>query len=159
MDAQVSSPLTVQIILTIATFGFAGIPVIADFNKTHATNPLWVGHARYHVVWQVLSYVLIGALALYLIWVPSQDAFFRLNLAALLGFAVYGGFFGAYLTMPMYSGKHADPDREEVFNRRQYFGLLRVYDRIDRRRIFDARLIAFAIESRTPPAHAGIRIE
>lgn len=108
MESQADSFLTVQIILTIATFGFAGIPVIADFNKTHATNPLWVGHARYHVVWQVLSYVLIGVLALYLIWTPGDDFFFRLNLAALLGFAIYGGFFGAYLTMSMYSGKSHD---------------------------------------------------
>jgi hypothetical protein len=40
----------------------------ADFNATHATNPLWTPHARFHVVWQVLSQAGVSILILYLLW-------------------------------------------------------------------------------------------
>ena len=100
--------LSVQILLTVVTLGYSLIPCLADFNETHATNPLWTGHARYHVVWQVMSYVFIALGVLYLIWAPSDDAFFRLNLAGYCAIAVYGGFFSALLFMPLYRGKTAD---------------------------------------------------
>jgi hypothetical protein len=43
--------LAIKILLTIATLGYSAIPGIFDSNNTHATNPSWTGHARYHVVW------------------------------------------------------------------------------------------------------------
>lgn len=102
--------MLVRVLLTMITLGFSLIPVLADFNKTHATNPLWTGHARYHVVWQVLSYVFIAAISLYLIWGPPIDATgsLGLRLAAALAFAVYGGFFGALFSMRMYDGRTYD---------------------------------------------------
>jgi hypothetical protein len=100
--------LTTQILLTVATLGYSLIPSIADFNKTHATNPLWTGHARYHVVWQVSSYIILGLGVLYLIWAPSEDYVFRMKLAGCCGIAVYGGFFTALFTLRMYDGRIAD---------------------------------------------------
>jgi hypothetical protein len=56
-----------RVLLTVATTGYGLLTVEADFNKTHATNPLWIGHARFHVVWQIASYAGFGAIALWLI--------------------------------------------------------------------------------------------
>ena len=45
--------ITARILLTLAALAFSAITVVADLNKTHAANPLWTPHARFHVVWQV----------------------------------------------------------------------------------------------------------
>jgi hypothetical protein len=101
--------LAARILLTIIILGFSLIPVLADFNKTHATNPLWTGHARYHVVWQVLSYVFLAAIALYLLWAPvDPSGGIGMKLAAAIAFAIYGGFFGALFSMPLYGGRTYD---------------------------------------------------
>jgi len=64
------------------TIGYGGITILADINKTHATNPAWTPHARFHVVWQVASYAGIGLTALALIWTPGPATVARLYLAA-----------------------------------------------------------------------------
>ena len=56
--------LVARILFTLMTAGWALLTVVADFNKTHATNPQWTPHARFHVVWQISSYVGLGVLAL-----------------------------------------------------------------------------------------------
>ena len=38
--------LIARALLTLNTLGYSLVPVFADFNKTHATNPLWTPHAR-----------------------------------------------------------------------------------------------------------------
>ena len=66
--------LLARILFTLMTAGWAVATVIADFNKTHATNPKWTPHARFHVVWQISSYVGFGLLAFALIWWPGPLA-------------------------------------------------------------------------------------
>jgi len=100
--------LVARILLTLNTLGFSLGPAIADFSKTHATNPLWTPHARFHVVWQVLSYCGIGLISLGLIWIGGPTASLRLWLAWGLALAVYAGFFATVFSMPMYGGKVAD---------------------------------------------------
>ena len=100
--------LWAQIVLTLVTLGYSLVPARADLNRTHATNPLWTGHARYHVVWQVGSYVGVALVALFLIWAPGPFALARLLLAACLAGAAYGGFFVALASMPRYAGRLAD---------------------------------------------------
>ena len=62
--------LAVKILLTIVTLGYSLIPALADLNKTHATNPRWTGHARFHCVWQVVSYIILAIAMLAIIWFP-----------------------------------------------------------------------------------------
>lgn len=99
--------LTAKILLTLATLGYSAIPALFDSNNTHATNPSWTGHARYHVVWQVSSYVYIALIALYLIWFSGTDTW-PLWLAALLAAAAYGGFWTAALFKSVYGGRYVD---------------------------------------------------
>lgn len=100
--------LVAQILLTLATIGYGLVTIKADFNATHATNPLWTGHARFHVVWQILSYAGIAVIALALIWWPAPMAVERLYLAGALAAAVYGAFFIAVVARPIFGGKLYD---------------------------------------------------
>lgn len=95
--------LAAKILLTIASLGYSAIPGLFDFNETHATNPSFVGHARFHIVWQVSSYILIGLFALILIWSAGTDTR-PLWLATLLAVFVYAGFWIAVVTRGMYAG-------------------------------------------------------
>ena len=86
--------LTAKILLTVATLGYSAIPFAFDSNKTHWFNPSWTRHARFHCVWQVMSYVYIGLLSLFLIWSPGA-AFWHIWIAAILAGCAYGGFWTA----------------------------------------------------------------
>ena len=92
--------LLARVLLTLTTAGYAFVTVLADFNKTHATNPQWTPHARFHVVWQISSYAGFGLLALALIWWPGQLALERLYLVAVMATIVYAAFFVALIPPP-----------------------------------------------------------
>ncbi len=100
--------LLARVLLTLVTIGYGFITVLADFNKTHATNPKWTPHARFHVVWQISSYVGFGIMALVLIWTPGPYAIERLYLAAAMAAIVYAAFFVAIFSMPIYGGAAYD---------------------------------------------------
>jgi hypothetical protein len=109
MDPSYDHDLLARILLTLMTAGYGLLTVNADFNRTHATNPLWTPHARFHVVWQISSYVGFGLLAFALIWVPGPLYVERFYLVCAFGLVVYGAFFAAFfaafLAMPVYGGK------------------------------------------------------
>lgn len=104
MDAVTDGNLIARILLTVATLGYGLVTIKADFNATHATNPEWTPHARFHVVWQILSYSGIAVIALCLIWFDGPLPRERLYLAAALALAVYGAFFLTALGRPLYGG-------------------------------------------------------
>ncbi len=107
--------LVARILFTLMTVGWGVLTVVADFNKTHATNPAWTPHARFHVVWQILSYVGFGLLAFVLIWWPGPLATERLYLVAIMGSIVYGAFFIALIAMPIYGGAAYDKNGYQPF--------------------------------------------
>ena len=107
--------LIAKILLTLTTAGWAFATVLADFNATHATNPKWTPHARFHVVWQISSYVGFGVLALALIWWPGPLALERLYLVALMSAIVYAAFFAALIAMPVYGGRAYDENGYQPF--------------------------------------------
>jgi hypothetical protein len=107
--------LVARILLTLMTAGWSLGTVLADFNKTHANNPDWTPHARFHVVWQICSYSGFGLLNLALIWWPGPLALERLYLAALIGTVVYAAFFVALFAMPIYGGAAYDNNGYEPY--------------------------------------------
>ncbi|MBJ9999701.1 hypothetical protein IBT47_17485 [Erwinia sp. S43] len=94
--------LTLQVLLTICTLGYSVIPSIFDSNETHMTNPKWVPHARFHVVWQVCSYIGFALVALWAIWGADFEG--HLWLAAAMSASAYGGFFTAVFARRGYGG-------------------------------------------------------
>jgi Family of unknown function (DUF6640) len=107
--------LLARVLFTLATIGWGVLTVFADFNKTHAANPKWTPHARFHVVWQISSYVGFGLLALALIWAPGPFALERLYLAAIFSAIVYAAFFIALAAMPLYGGAAYDKNGYQPF--------------------------------------------
>lgn len=107
--------LLARVLFTLATLGWAALTVVADFNRTHATNPKWTPHARFHVVWQISSYVGFGLLALALIWWPGPLATERLYLVAVMSAIVYVAFFAALAAMPLYGGAAYDDNGYQPF--------------------------------------------
>jgi hypothetical protein len=107
--------LVARILFTLVTGGWALLTVVADFNKTHATNPQWTPHARFHVVWQISSYVGFGLLAFALIWWPGRFAAERLYFVAAMGTVVYAAFFAALIAMPIYGGAAYDKNGYQPF--------------------------------------------
>lgn len=100
--------LTVKLLLTFVTLGYSAIPSFFDFNETHATNPSWTGHARWHVVWQVSTFNYLAIMSLVLIWTAgSNTSQFWVPICTAL-FA-YGGFWTAFLTRNLYGGVLQDP--------------------------------------------------
>lgn len=97
--------IAAKIFLTVLTLGYSLETVLADFNKTHATNPLWAPHARFHVVWQVLSYNLIGLLMLVLLWAPGPYEAPRVWLVWAVAACVYVSFFATLFSMSLYAAR------------------------------------------------------
>jgi hypothetical protein len=89
--------------------GIQGIAMVAiDLNRTHATNPRWVGHARFHVVWQTLTMALLAAVELGLLWrgyVGEERGFY---LAMLLAGLSPVAFLGSCATRRGFGGTLSD---------------------------------------------------
>ncbi len=103
-----SSHLPARILITIATVGYGIATVFVDFNKTHATNPAWTPHARFHVVWQIASYFGIAIIVLGLTWLPGPSETGRLYLAGALGVVILASFYVAMLARSLYGGALKD---------------------------------------------------
>jgi hypothetical protein len=100
---------TVRILLTIVAFEFFG-PSVRDFNATHAFNPEWVGHARFHLIWQLAFMAFSGVANLYLIWSRRPGDLRQLWLSVWWqGFNI-GAFWVACLLVPVYGGAITLPD-------------------------------------------------
>lgn len=102
--------LSGKILLTLATAMYTFVPPIVDLNKTHATNPLWVSHARFHVVWQTMIMLGIGLLSIYLLWFSEIGSVFSIDLAFILGLIVLGSFVINVGAKKLYAGTLSDPN-------------------------------------------------
>ncbi|HEV2485772.1 MAG TPA: hypothetical protein VGT08_09590 [Terracidiphilus sp.] len=88
-----------------------GLATLAiDLNRTHATNPEWPGHARFHLVWQTAAFAVLAALEVLLVLAtgPLQDQ--RFYLAAILAGVPMLGFFAAFIAHGLYKGTLSDPN-------------------------------------------------
>ena len=110
MSASSTAAYTGKILMTVATAIYGLFPPLADFNPTHALNPLWPGHARYHVVWQVIITFWLAVLGLYLLWTTSAERESATRISFLLGLIVLGGFLCDAAVRHLYGGALTDPN-------------------------------------------------
>lgn len=97
-------------IVTAIAAGQGIAPVFIDLNRTHATNSLWPGHARFHLVQQVFTLLPLSIIEVALIWCPGPALAQRFYLAALLTATPLAGFLVATLARSGYRGALYDPN-------------------------------------------------
>src|SRR4051812_44742307 len=83
--------------------------VILDLNRTHAAHPQWLGHARFHVVWQTVTAVVLAIVEVWLVWSRGPLVSERFYVTAILASAPMAGFFGALVSRHVYGGTLSDP--------------------------------------------------
>ena len=104
--SNLESIFIAKVILSALCLGLTLIAPLIDFNESHATNPLWTGHARFHLVWQVNALVASGILVLFLLWViPSA---MNLLISLIILYVWLLSFMFALIFMPIYDGKLND---------------------------------------------------
>ena len=84
--------------------------LLIDLGRTHATNPDWTRHARYHVVWQVISTALLALLEIALLLSPGRLQEERFYLAAILASIPMLSFFGALAMRKRFGSALYDPN-------------------------------------------------
>lgn len=97
-----------RLALSVTLLEFFG-PLLRDFSPSHALNPNWVGHARVHLVWLLGFMALSGVVNIYLLWFDRAPLRRRLLLSATWQSCNLGGFWFAYLLVPLYGGVMAVP--------------------------------------------------
>lgn len=93
----------VRILLSICALEFFG-PCVRDSNRSHLLNPDWVGHARFHLMWQLGFFFFSGLGTLALIWLPDPLRPIHLYAASAWLAANFLGFWVAVVLVKAYKG-------------------------------------------------------
>ena len=94
------------VLLTTVSIGFGTITPLIDFNESHATNPLWTGHARFHLVWQVNAMIITALLSLIMLWFFYSTA--NHLIVILLNYLWIFSFLATALSLKLFDGELND---------------------------------------------------
>ncbi len=90
--------------------GVQGIAtILIDLNRTHARNPSWTRHARFHVVWQTLTMAFLAVLEVVLLWGNVLDRESGFYLALLLTMLSPVAFLVSWVARAWFDGALSDP--------------------------------------------------
>lgn len=84
--------LLAKLLLSVGVVFYVVLIPYLEWNQSHVFNPDWPPHARFHEVWQLITNVAFGLLALWLTWVRQQ-----FGMAAIISTIVMGGVIGSHL--------------------------------------------------------------
>ena len=104
VTTQIVARVLLAIFCRLQGIGTAAI----DLGRAHATNPLWPGHARFHVVWQVGSVGFLSGSEIVLILFPGRFVEPRFYPALVLAAVPVFGFFAALIGSRFYGGTLSD---------------------------------------------------
>jgi hypothetical protein len=86
-----------------------GATIVLDLNRTHAAHPQWLGHARFHIVWQTASVAILAVFEVLLLSHHGAYESERFYLTSLLAGIPMLGFFAALFMRRIYGGTLSDP--------------------------------------------------
>jgi hypothetical protein len=115
-----------RILLTFLCIVQGVATCVIDLNRTHATNPLWSRHARFHLVWQTLTSVLLALLECSLLWWPGCQGRQTFYLAALLVSIPLAAFLLACAAKILFGGALSDPNGIQPMQLRMSGEIVRV---------------------------------
>jgi len=97
--------LLARLLLTATALGLGLAPFAFDLSASHAFNPEWPPHARFHAIWLVGVLAALALVMLVVTWHGKRtDAPRNLALAATLGWVALVPFGLAALAQPVYDG-------------------------------------------------------
>lgn len=99
-------------LVLLAALVYGVLPALIDlFTPQHLGNPAWVGHPRFHLIWQIFLIFYLGLASLRAAWMARTPADFALiQRAAGYGLIVLAAFFTAGgLAIPL-GGAFGEPD-------------------------------------------------
>jgi hypothetical protein len=105
--------LSAKLLLSLVAIAQGLGPITADFNQTHATNPAWTAHARFHVVWQVLAQTGVSLCILLLLWAFPSPLHTWMAAGLALNWVVT--FFVTLVSMPLFEGSLTDQNGIKPF--------------------------------------------
>jgi len=103
---QLESLFISKILLTLIALGLGTITPLIDFNESHATNPLWTGHARFHLVWQVNAMIITAILSIAILW--FYYSFSNHLIVILLNYLWILSFIASVFGLKLYDGELND---------------------------------------------------
>ena len=99
-------------LVLLAALVYGVLPALIDlFTPQHLGDPDWVGHPRFHLIWQIFLIFYLGVASLRAAWRADSPARFDLiERAAGFGVIVLSAFFTAgVLAIPL-GGAYGEPD-------------------------------------------------
>ena len=105
-----SADFLARMMVSAVAAGQGVTPLFIDLSRTHATNPLWPGHARFHVVDETVVMTSMATVEIALLWWGAPDSRFIFYLVALLTALPICGFLIAAITRKLYGGTLRDPN-------------------------------------------------
>ncbi|WP_263351547.1 hypothetical protein [Acidicapsa acidisoli] len=91
--------------------GVQGLATLGvDLNRTHATNPSWTRHARFHLVWQASSCAFLSGLGIVIVLLPGPYMTSCFYIAAAMAAIPMVSCLSAFLTRRLYGGALFDPN-------------------------------------------------
>lgn len=85
-----------------------GGTIALDMNRSHASNPLWLRHARFHVVWQTATVAALAVVEIVILFYGNSLPSERFYMVVALAFLPVAGFFVAFCTRGAYGGALSD---------------------------------------------------
>ncbi len=104
--SNINDILIGKILLTAIFIALGVIAPLIDLNQSHATNPLWTGHARFHLVWQVIAFIYTAIIGIPILWIYSS--YEVLLIIILYTYMWLVSFLIASISMGVYKGKLND---------------------------------------------------
>ncbi len=99
-----------RVLLGLLTLVQGAATLAIDLNHTHASNPLWLRHARFHLVWQSLSTALLSLVGVAVVWSSGPFPRQRFYLGVALASVPLLAFLIALISRKLYGGSLSDPN-------------------------------------------------